>query len=394
MSDHGDTPIKHVLSVNAGSSSLKLALFAMGATGCEPVVEGSIEEIGAAEGRVRLRPANQPEQIESKAVRNHEGALDVLLRRFANLHEPELDAAGHRVVHGGSEYQSPVRISEAVVERLRGLVHLAPLHLPANLAGIDALSSRLPGLPQVACFDTAFHSRMPEIAKRLPLPESFRDEGLRRYGFHGISYEYVLSEVTEAQRGRTIIAHLGNGASLAAVRDGVPVDTTMGFTPTGGVMMGSRTGDLDPGVLIYLMRAHGMDADAIERLVNRDAGLRGVSGVTSNMEILLNRRDDPRCQAAVELFVYEICKAAGALAAVLNGLDTLIFTGGIGEHAAPVRAMVCERLEHLGVRIDPERNRQHEHCISESGAGCRVLVVPTNEHLLIARHTIRAIDGT
>lgn len=390
MSSESPFPTQRVLSVNAGSSSLKLALFAMGGGKERLLIEGAVEEIAAAEGRLRLRPMNEKEQIEAGEFPTHVAALNDLLHRFADR-GPQADATGHRVVHGGSEYQAPVRITPEILNRLRSLVHLAPLHLPANITAIEALSHHLPDLPQVACFDTAFHCRLPELAKRLPLPESFRDEGLRRYGFHGLSYEYVLAELPDARRGRTVIAHLGNGTSLAAIRNGVPVETTMGFTPTGGVMMGTRSGDLDPGVLIYLMRRHQCDADALERLVNHESGLRGVSGITSNMEVLLGRLDDPHCRVAVELYVYQIRKALGALAAVLGGLDTLVFTGGIGEHAAPVRAMICEGLEHLGVRVDFERNRRHDRCISASDANCRVLVVSTNEHLMIARHTLRTI---
>ncbi len=383
---------QYILCVNAGSSSLKLALFAMGNGHEQILIEGAVEEIAGARGRLRLRPANQPEYIELGEFPNHERAFELLFERFADRKLPEPDAAGHRIVHGGSEYQAPTPITPEVLNGIKSLVHLAPLHLPANITGIEALSARMPGLPQVACFDTAFHSGLPEVARRLPLENSLWDEGIRRYGFHGLSYEYVLGEATEAQTGRTIIAHLGNGASLAAILDGRPIDTTMGFTPTGGVMMGTRTGDLDPGVLIYLMRKHNADADALEHLVNYEAGLYGVSGVTSNMEVLLSRRDDPHCRLAVELFVYEIKKAIGSLAAALNGLDCLIFTGGIGEHAAEVRDMICDRLDHLGVRIDPDRNRRHDRSISGNGAGCQVLVVPTNEHLMIARHTQRAVQ--
>ncbi|QDT93618.1 acetate/propionate family kinase [Gimesia algae] len=390
MNDQAATESQHILCINAGSSSLKLALYELGDERERLLIDGTVEEISAAQGRLCLRVANRLEQVELERFPNHKLALDVLLKRFAEHNMAQPDAAGHLVVHGGSDYQDPVLITPTVLERIRKLTHLAPLHLPAKLAGIDALSARLPNLPQVACFDTAFHSRMPDVAKRLPLADSFWDEGVRRYGFHGLSYKYVLGELTDREIGRTIIAHLGNGVSLTAIRDGIPLDTTMGFTPTGGVMMGSRSGDLDPGVLVYLIREYGYDA--IERLVNHEAGLQGVSGVTSNMENLLDSSQDLQCREAVELFVYQIHKAIGGLSAVLSGLDTLVFTGGIGEHAAPVRAMICEGLEHLGVRFDPACNRRHEHCISVANAECRVLVVPTNEHLMIARHTKSVLE--
>jgi len=381
----------HVLSVNAGSSSLKVACYALGEGLESLLLQGRVEEIASPEGRLRLQLANHPERVEAGAFPDHQAAIDALMQRFAEHQMPAPGAAGHRVVHGGSTYLAPTRITPAVLDEIRRLSHLAPLHLPANLAGIEALSARFPRLPQVACFDTAFHGRMPEVAKRLPLSHAFWDQGLRRFGFHGLSYEYVLSELGASRGKRTIIAHLGNGASLAAVRDGKPLDTTMGFTPTGGVMMGSRSGDLDPGVLIYLMREQGYNADSLERLLNREAGLRGMSGVTSNMEVLLSRTDDACSVAAVELFVYQIRKAIGALSAVLGGLDTLVFTGGIGEHAPPIRAMVCRGLEHLGVEIDEGRNQRHDVCISTDGASCRVLVIATNEHLMIARHVKNVI---
>lgn len=384
---------KHILSINAGSSSLKLALFAMENGQEQILIEGAVEDISSAKGRLWIHPKNQSELVEPGEFPNHARALDMLLQRFADCRTPPPDAVGHRVVHGGLEYQVPTRITSNVVEKIRNLVPLAPLHLPASLAGIDAVLSKNPELPQVACFDTSFHSQLPEIARRLPLSNSLWKEGVRRYGFHGLSYEYVLAETPEAQQGRTIIAHLGNGASLVAIRDGRPRDTTMGFTPTGGVMMGTRSGNLDPGVLIYLMRNHKAEADAIEHLINHEAGLLGVSGVTSNMEFLLSRGDDLQCQLAVDLFVYGIRKAIGSLTTVLDGLDTLIFTGGIGEHADIVRARICENLEHLGVHINPERNQRHDRCISADDASCQVLVVPTNEQLTIARQTFRLIWG-
>lgn len=393
MSNQPSATRKHILSINAGSSSLKLALFAMENGQEQILIDGAVEEIASVKGRLWLHARNQAQHTELGEFPNHARALDVLLRRFADHGTPPPDAVGHRVVHGGLEYQVPVRITANVVAKIHNLVHLAPLHLPANLAGIEAVSSKSPELPQVACFDTAFHSQLPEIAQRLPLSKPLWKEGLRRYGFHGLSYEYVLAETPEAQQGRTIIAHLGNGASLVAIRDGRPLDTTMGLTPTGGVMMGTRSGDLDPGVLIYFMRSHKADADTVERLVNREAGLLGVSGVSSNMQTLLSRRDDPRCQLAVDLFVSGIRKAIGSLTTVLSGLDTLIFTGGIGEHAEIVRSGICENLEHLGVQIDPERNQRPERRISANDACCQVLVIPTNEQLMIARQTLRVIWG-
>jgi acetate kinase len=254
---------------------------------------------------------------------------------------------------------------------------------------VEAVGARFPALPQVVCFDTAFHRDLPEVARRLALPRDFGDgAGIRRFGFHGLSYEYVLERLGPSGRGRVVIAHLGNGASMAAVRYGRPVDTTMGLTPAGGFMMGTRTGDLDPGVLLYLMRERGFDAERLDRLVNKESGLLGVSGASADMKTLLERRErDEEAALAVAMFCYQARKQVGAFAAAMGGLDTLVFTGGIGERAAPVRAEICDGLEHLGVRLDAPRNAAHADPLSAPDAGCAVRVVPTREDLMIARHS-------
>ena len=304
-------------------------------------------------------------------------------------------AVGHRVVHGGPDHTAPERVDTQLLTALRGLVAFASLHLPSAIQGIEAVAARFPGLPQVVCFDTAFHRRMPKVAQRLPLPSDLWHEGIRRYGFHGLSYEYIVATLDAAARGRLLIAHLGNGASLVAVHNGQPLDTTMGFTPTGGVMMGTRSGDLDPGVLIHLMHAKGYDVRQIERLVNHQAGLLGVSGVSSDMKTLLEQQErEPHAAQAVELFCYQLRKYIGALTAVLGGLDTLVFTGGIGERAAPVRWEVCRGLAYLGIDLDPQRNAVHADVISTPGSGCTVRVIPTNEDLMIARHTRTLLFAT
>jgi acetate kinase len=250
------------------------------------------------------------------------------------------------------------------------------------------VADRFPDLPQVACFDTAFHRSMPALAQRLPLPRALGGEALRRYGFHGLSYEYVIGVLGADGRGRTIIAHLGNGASLVAIRDGRPMDTTMGLTPIGGIVMGTRTGDLDPGVLLFLMREEGYDARRLERLVAMESGLLGISAVSSDMKTLLERRaTDPRAADAVASFCYSVRKQIGAFAAVLGGVDLLVFTGGIGERAAPVRGEICQGLEHLGIRLDPRKNADNAMSISAPDSACGVRVIPTNEDLMIARHT-------
>jgi len=361
-----------VLCLNAGSSSLKLALYRFGA--------GARVEAEAEAPELLLR--DTVERADAGA------AAEAALARLGDAGLPAPGAVGHRVVHGGPGHSAPALVTDRLLADLEALVPFAPLHQPAALRGIEAVAKHLPGVPQVACFDTAFHRRMPEVAQRLPLPRRLWDDGVRRYGFHGLSYEYVIDHARIGRHGRTIVAHLGNGASLAAVRDGLPLDTTMGFTPSGGLMMGTRPGDLDPGVLVYLAGRRDYDPAALEQLVDHEAGLLGVSGSSGDMRDLLARRDhDPAAELAVELFCYQLRKHLGALAAVLGGLDTLVFTGGIGEHAAPVRQQACEGLEHLGVRLDPAQNRASAPLISQPASPCTVHVVATDEDLVIARHT-------
>jgi acetate kinase len=270
---------------------------------------------------------------------------------------------------------------------LKELIPFAPLHLPDQIAMIEAVAAHFPDLPQVACFDTAFHSRMPEVAQRFALPRELWEQGIRRYGFHGLSYEYVVGKLGPELGQRAIIAHLGNGASMVALKDGLPVDTSMGLTPTGGFMMGTRSGDLDPGVLIHLLKT-GYSADQLEKLLDHQAGLLGVSGQTSDMKALLQKsQTDNAARTAVQMFAYQVRKFIGAYAAALNGLDTLVFTGGIGERAAEVRAEICSDLEYLGVAVDMEANARNDEVISRPGTKCALRVVQTDEDLMIARHT-------
>ncbi len=354
-----------VLCVNSGSSSLKAALF----------------EVDDAAQRPLARATHPVESGDYTA------ALEAALAAFDEQGLPPPDAAGHRVVHGGPRHAEPVIVDDAVLTELRELVPFAPLHIPAAISAIEAIGARW-DIPQAACFDTAFHHDMPTLAQRLPLPDALADAGLRRYGFHGLSYEYIVGALGAHQLGRAVIAHLGNGASMVAVHHGRSVDTTMGFTPAGGLIMSTRSGDLDPGVPVYLLREQGYDADRLEQLVDRDAGLVALSGGTSDMQTLLERRDkDQRAALAVDAFCYQARKHVGALAAVLGGLDALVFTGGIGEKAACIRAEICRGLEHLGVVLDGGANDAHADVISAPGAGCVVRVVRTDEDIVIARHT-------
>ena len=361
-----------VLCVNSGSSSLKTALFE---------VDGTAERV--------LGRATHP--VEGG---DYTAALDAALTAFDEQGLPPPGAAGHRVVHGGPRYAVPALVDDNVLTDLRELVPFAPLHMPAAIAGIEAINARW-DIPQVACFDTAFHHHMPELAQRLPLPDALWDAGVRRYGFHGLSYEYVVGALGAAQLGRAVITHLGNGASMVAVHRGQSVDTTMGFTPAGGLVMSTRSGDLDPGVPVFLLREQGYDADRLEQLVDREAGLLALSGDTSDMQTLLERRkQDRRAALAIDAFCYQARKHVGALAAVLGGLDTLVFTGGIGEQAAAVRAGICRGLEHLGVQLDLAANDAHAAVISEPGSECVVRVVRTDEDLVIARQTREVVTRT
>ncbi|MEJ2060586.1 MAG: acetate/propionate family kinase [Gammaproteobacteria bacterium] len=380
---------RHVLCLNSGSSSLRLALFRDESLLLEAYAEG----IAQGSGELVLRHGRRGEETRPAHFAHHAEALEQVLDAFDERALPHPDAIGHRIVHGGPAHAAPEQVTPQLIAALESLIPLAPLHLPPALSAIEAVQARLPGIPQVACFDTAFHRRMPELAQRFPLPERYWAQGIRRYGFHGLSYEYILAELGGAPHGRTVIAHLGNGASLAAVADGEPRDTTMGLTPDGGIMMGTRSGDLDPGVLLYLLRGDGMDTEELERLVEHESGLLGVSGSTADMERLLSQRAaDPAAARAVELFAYQVRKSIGSLAAVLGGLDRLVFTGGIGEHAAPVRTLICRDLGYLGIKLAPARNATHARRISNDDAACEVLVIPTDEARMIARHARRLLD--
>ncbi|HEX4149355.1 MAG TPA: acetate/propionate family kinase, partial [Pirellulales bacterium] len=306
-----------------------------------------------------------------------------------------VSAVGHRIVHGGQHYSQPEQITPPMVAELKRLVPIDPTHLPGEIALIEAFERHLPDVPQVACFDTAFHRELPRVAWLLPIPRRYADQGVRRYGFHGLSFTYLLAELGRldpaAAAGRVVLAHLGAGASMAAVRGGQPIDTTMSFTPAAGLVMGTRAGDIDAGVLTYLMRSEGLDADQLDRLVNYQSGLLGLSETSSDMRDLLQRRpSDRRAADAVAAFCYQARKWVGALAAALGGLDALVFSGGIGENAPPVRAEICQGLEHLGIRLDAGRNDRAEPVIS-AGSACRVRLIRTNEEAVIVDQVRRVI---
>ena len=310
------------------------------------------------------------------------------------MNEHRIVAAGHRVVHGGVKFAAPVRIDADVLGELASLIPLAPLHQPHNLAAIRAVVQHAPQLPQAACFDTAFHRTQPPVAQAFGLPRTYTERGVRRYGFHGLSYEYVASVLpgidARAAAGRTVVAHLGNGASMCGLKAGQSMATTMGFTAVDGLVMGTRCGALDPGVLLFLMDQHGMDARALEVLLYQKSGLLGVSGISSDMRTLL-ASTDPRAAEAIELFVYRIVRELGSLTAALGGLDAVVFTGGIGENAASIRARVCRDAAWLGLELDEEANQRGGPCLSRPDSHVAAWVIPTNEELMIAHHTRRVL---
>ena len=380
-----------VLCLNSGSSSLKFALYAMGEKKQEVLAKGAVENIGAENAMFWLNDGHgETLSQQPQTVADHHQAVRLIIDLLGNRDFNLPAVVGHRVVHGGSEYDQPQKITWELLQDLKRLVDFAPLHMPGAILGIEAVSAQFGQLPQVACFDTAFHRRMPQRAQRYPLPASLWDEGVRRYGFHGLSYEYIVQELGREVQGRLIIAHLGNGASMAAVNDGMAQDTTMGFTPTGGLLMGSRCGDIDPGVIIHLTQHKHYDADALNTLLNQQSGLLGISAISSDVKTLLDcRATEPQAQLALDMFCYYARKHIGALSAVLGGVDRLVFTGGIGERSALMRQWICEGLDYLGIHLDETQNASHATLIS-SGA-CTVNVIPTNEDLMIARHAYKAL---
>ncbi|MFA7291210.1 MAG: acetate/propionate family kinase [Rhodocyclaceae bacterium] len=388
-----------ILTINAGSSSIKFALYAADETlARHPFLGGQIDGIGASAKLIVKNAEGQriAEEHLTEGVK-HAEALAGLFSWMENYARTSNDAntarkivaVGHRVVHGGELYSQPVRLDEAAVAALEQFIVLAPLHQPHNLNGIKALTARLPGVPQVACFDTAFHRTQPALAQLFAIPRALTAEGVKRYGFHGLSYEFiarVLPEHTAKAHGRVIVAHLGNGASMCAMIGGKSQTSSMGFTAIDGLMMGTRTGALDPGVILYLLQAKGMDAKALEKLLYKESGLLGVSGISQDMRTLLSS-DKPEANEAVDLFCYRIIREIGALSACIGGIDALVFTGGIGEHAAEVRRRVCTQLQWLGVEFDQTANSGNQIHISAPSSQVEVLVLPTDEEWMIAQHT-------
>jgi acetate kinase len=384
-----------LLTINRGSSTVKCALFAAG----DPPVRlrsGHVDRIGRhdavstivdAAGNKKSSPAGAADRI---AV-----ALDLMDRLIRSDDHEALAAVGHRVVHGGAQYREPHRVTPELVADLHRISPFAPEHLPVQVELIEAIGRRWPALVQIACFDTAFHFDLPPVARTLPIPREYERMGVRRYGFHGLSYAYLMEELArlagaDAALGRIILAHLGNGASMAAVRNGKSIDTSMAFTPTAGFPMSTRSGDLDPGLVWFLGAVQGMTTDQFYEMVNRRSGLLGVSETTADMrELLANEAGDRRAAEAVDLFCYQVKKWIGGFTAALGGLDTLVFSGGIGENAAPVRARICQNLDCLGIVLDEANNAAHAAVISAQRSQVAVRVMRTDEEMMIARNVVR-----
>jgi acetate kinase len=389
-----------ILVINAGSSSLKFSVFRELSDGDVAVaINGQISGIGT-EPKFEAKDTAKHLLADKAWGPGEKSDRPALLGYLLDWVEEHLDgakliAAGHRVVHGGSKYSHPVRLTPEVIAELEALVPLAPLHQPHNLAAIRALTEAHPELPQVACFDTAFHRGQPWQSQTFALPRAMTDEGIRRYGFHGLSYEYIarrLPEVApELADAHVVVCHLGSGASMCAIKGGRSIDSTMGFTAVDGLPMGTRTGRLDPGVLIYLMRAKGMGADDLEKLLYNKSGLLGVSGISNDMRVLLESAD-PHAAEAVELFCHSVAKETGALAASMGGLDAIVFTAGIGERSTPVRARVAKKLAWLGVKLDADANDANETKISAADSRIPVFVIPTDEERMIAQHTVEVME--
>jgi acetate kinase len=389
-----------IVVVNAGSSSIKYSAFGVANGDMEPGVRGQIEGIYTAPKFVAKAPTG--EVVSQKAWGEgtrlgHDGALEHLMAFLRDsLHGNRLVGVGHRVVHGGMHFSAPTRIDAATLDALEKFVPLAPLHQPHNLAPIRVLLERTPDLPQVACFDTAFHRGNPDLAQRFAIPAELHDAGVRRYGFHGLSYEYIAATLpgvdAQAASGKVVVLHLGNGSSMCAIDNGHSVASTMGFTAVDGLPMGTRCGAIDPGVLLYLMDERGMNARAIEKLIYQQSGLLGVSGISSDMRVLLES-NEPRAALAVDLYLYRVRRELGSLAAALGGLDAVVFTAGIGENAAAIRARVCRDAAWLGVALDDAANAAGGPRLSTAGSRVSAWALPTNEELMIARHTRRVLEG-
>jgi acetate kinase len=392
---------KPILTVNAGSSSVKFAVFDS-ADPPQRILTGQVERIGNPDAQlVAKRAGTQAEDRRPIQAKNHHNAAESIA---AYIHErlggDVVSAIGHRVVHGGLHLLDHCLITPDIIAELRRNQPLDVTHLPREIALIEAFAKSFPGRPQIACFDTAFHRDMPTMAKLLPIPRKFTDAGIRRFGFHGLSYTYLMNQLVtiadaDAANGRIILAHLGSGASMAAVRGGKPIDTTMAFTPTAGLVMGTRPGDLDPGLLVYLMKEEKLSAEEMDDFISSRCGLLGISQTSADMrDLIVSRNTDPRAADAVNLFCYQAKKHLCALVSTLGGVDTIVFAGGIGEHAPEVRAAICEGLDFLELRLDASKNARGEKIISANQSRVNIRIIPTDEEIVIARIVLSILRKT
>lgn len=386
-----------ILTLNGGSSSIKFAVF----DGELRVLHGEVERIGRSDASLQVVNSDGvKEQQPVGATSSAEAIASLCLWLDTRIDLGSIAVVGHRVVHGGPRHFEPELITRELLADLRSIVPLDPNHLPAEIRLIEAFRERMPNVPQIACFDTAFHRDLPTVAKLLPIPRRYADAGLRRFGFHGLSYSFLLEELerqagAEVADGRVILAHLGSGASMAAVVGGNCIDTTMGLTPTGGLVMGTRTGDLDPGVMLYLARSEGLSTDQLDDVVNHRSGMLGISETSADVRDLLAREaTDSRAAEALDVFCYQARKWIGALAAALGGLETLVFSGGIGEHSPPIRERICRDLGFLGLHLDASANTANAPVISSDGSRVSVRVIPTDEEQMIARIALRTLKNT
>jgi len=391
--------MRSILTINGGSSSLRFGLFSVRDGTLGRVLTGKFDRVGLPGTKLVSTEGAATKKEERRVdAADHLGCVPILVEMLEHkLGNSSLSAVGHRVVHGGPRYREPQRIDSSMIEELRRIGPFDPEHLPAEIALMEALQSQYPQAAHVACFDTAFHQNLPQIAKLLPIPRRYQARGVQRYGFHGLSYAYLLQELERiagaaTTHGRVILAHLGNGASMAAVRDGKSIDTTMAFTPSAGLMMSTRSGDIDPGLVAYLARTDGMRIEEFHRMINAQSGLLGVSEISSDIRDLLAQEvNDPRAAEAVALFCYQAKKWIGAFAAALGGLDTLVFAGGIGENSATIRERICDRLEFLGVELEPSRNDANTDVISSNTSKVTVRVIHTDEESYIAQSLLNLI---
>ena len=389
----------HVLTINSGSSSIKFSLFEA-TRSLRRIYEGAIERIGQPEATLHVKGLSTTDNFSSGIkIADHSAAMSVLMDWLQKQHDEEIiSAVGHRIVHGGPKYSEAQKITPEMVAELHRISSFDPQHLPDELKLIEAFQNRFPNLLHIACFDTAFHHTMPRVAQIMPIPRRYEAQGVRRFGFHGLSYAFLMEELVrlagpEAARGRVILAHLGNGASLAAVHNGEAVDTSMGFTPTSGLLMGTRSGDVDPGLVSYLALTENMNTNQFAAMINFQSGLLGISETSSDMQVLLgSEKQDVRAAEAIAAFCYQVKKFIGSFAAALGGLDQLVFAGGIGENASVVRSRICSGLDFLGIEVDQHRNEAHGPMISSDVSRVKVRVIHTDEEIMIARAVTGFLD--